>query len=126
MSMSFLGRRKRLLALLLTLVLLIPMIAACGSGDTATTAPSTSGNATATTGTTAADPTAAPTEDASAAPTATTAAADAPTAAPAAGESDKFLVFGGSGEPDSLDFGQGLHVLGLRVGRRGDRCGSFH
>ncbi len=101
--MSFLVRRKHLTALLLALVLLLPLMAACGTGATATTAPSTSGNATATTGTTAADPTAAPTEDASAAPTATTAAADAPTAAPAAGESDKFLVFGGSGEPDSLD-----------------------
>jgi peptide/nickel transport system substrate-binding protein len=100
--MSFLVRRKRLTALLLALVLLLPLMAACGAGDTATTAPSGSGNATATTGTTAADPTVAPT-DAPAAPTATTAAAEVPTTAPAGGESEKYLVFGGSGEPDSLD-----------------------
>lgn len=107
--MSFLVHRKRLLGLLLTLVLLVPLVAACGADTSpaATQAPGATGNATPTTGTTAANPTTAP-SDAPAAPTATTAAAaptQAATTAPASGsgKSDKFLVFGGSGEPDSLD-----------------------
>ena len=117
--MSFLVHRKRLVALLLTLVLLIPMIAACGAGEaTPTAGSSTTGNATATTGDAAAAPTEAPAAptDAPAAPT------EAATAEPAAGANDKYLVFGGSGEPDSLDSMDTTTGTALIVTRQIQEC----
>jgi peptide/nickel transport system substrate-binding protein len=118
--MSFLVHRKRLLALLLTLVLLVPIIAACGTGDaaTSTSGPSTTGNATATVGEAAAPTTApAPTDASGAAPT-----TEAATAEPAAGANDKYLVFGGSGEPDSLDSMDTTTGTALIVTRQIEEC----
>ena len=103
--MSFLVQRKRLLALLLTLVLMLPIMAACGAGETPTTAPAVpattapAGGAVAAT-TVPATTAPAPTADTAVAATAVPAAPEA-TAVPDA--SEQFLVFGGSGEPDSLD-----------------------
>ncbi len=102
--MASLIQRRRIIALLMTLILLLPLVAACGEAATTPTAESAAGGATATPA--SESPTEAP------AATATTDNAAqateepaAPTEAPAepAGDDSKFLVFGGSGEPDSLD-----------------------
>ena len=91
-------------ATLLLLVLIVPILAACG-GTPAVTTPTTAPVAPTTAPvapTTAPAATTAPvatTEAATAAPVATEAATTAPTG----GDSENFLVYGGSGEPDSLD-----------------------
>lgn len=97
--MTFLAHRKRLVALVMMLVLVLPMLAACGGEAVPATATTSQGSG-------ATEPTAAPATSAPAT-TAPTDSAAAPTEAPATtaptGSNDKFLVFGGSGEPDSLD-----------------------
>jgi peptide/nickel transport system substrate-binding protein len=82
---------RRPFALLTLLVLLAPALGACGGGAPATEAPA------ATSAPAATEAPAAATE----APAAETAAATAPAAS--AGDTGEFLVFGGSGEPDTLD-----------------------
>ena len=102
--MSFLVQRKRLIALMMTLILLLPLVAACGTGETPTEVPADSGSTA--TEVSQTEPTdepeaPAPTDE----PVATEAPAEEPAAteAPAGDAGGDFLVFGGSGEPDSLD-----------------------
>lgn len=96
--MSTITSPKRWLPLLLMLVLILPLIAACGGGDTPTVqSTSASGQSTEPT---LAGTTAEPATDTPADSTAEPATAEP---APGGGEDSKFLVFGGSGEPDSLD-----------------------
>ncbi|MCA0353635.1 MAG: ABC transporter substrate-binding protein [Chloroflexi bacterium] len=95
--MSFRKPGKRSIGWLLLLVLMIPLIAACGETAVPT---ATVGSTPATGGEPTAAPTTAPTDDTAAAtPTEAAAATEEPTM----GDADKYLVFGGSGEPDSLD-----------------------
>lgn len=89
---------RRSAAIGLVTALLIPILAACGS------APAT-GAATAAPVAATAAPVAATTAPGSTAvaPEATAAPVEAATAAPAEGNIEGFLIYGGSGEPDSLD-----------------------
>lgn len=79
-------------ALVLLLVLIIPILAACGGPGAATPTTGTTGGTT-------------PEAQATQPPAATEPAATEPAATepPTTGDTSKFLVFGGSGEPDSLD-----------------------
>lgn len=97
---------RRVAALVLTLALLVPTLAACGgpaasTGGSAATAPAAGGA----TGGTTTEATTAPAAAETAAPAAETVApaADATAAAAAPQTPAGYLVYGGSGEPDSLD-----------------------
>lgn len=92
---------RRVAAFALSMALLVPALAACGgtppsTSGSATSAPST-GGATEATAAPAVEPTAAPVAEATTAPAAEATAEAAPETP------SGYLVYGGSGEPDSLD-----------------------
>lgn len=98
--MGSIAPSRRVAAFALMLALLVPALAACGGAPSTaspTAAPATGGTTTEATAAPAAEPTAAAPAEATAAP-ATEATAAAASETPAG-----YLVYGGSGEPDSLD-----------------------